>query len=150
MQAVDEQTSKQIKVTPVDVSENDKPQFQPTSNNGVSFPANESTPTIIVRFGKPAEVHSVSIPRNHTTGANVQQFTVTFYSPYNNKINQQPIYSSSSPKDDKNKPAQVDSTQIPSYTRVSRVEITIVQTTNGESPKGVVLDIKACTETTTG
>ena len=150
MQAVDEQTSKQIKVTPVDVSPDQKSQFQPTSKQGVSFPSNETTPTIIVYFGKPAEVQSVTIPRDQITGANVQQFTVTFYSPYNNKINQQPIYSTSSPKDDKNKPAQVDSNQIPSYTRVSRVEITIVQTTNGESPKGVVLDIKACTESTTG
>ena len=150
MQAVDEQTSKQIKVTPVDVPQNDKPQFQPTSKQGVSFPNEEKTPTIIVYFGKPAEVHSVTIPRNQTYGASVQQFQVTFYSPSNQTINDKPILSTSSPKDDNNKPAQLTSSQIPSSTLVSRIEITIISTTNNESPKGVILDIKACTETTTG
>jgi hypothetical protein len=150
MQAVDEQTSKQIKVTPLDIPEKDKPEFQPTSKQGVSFPVNEKTPTIIVRFGKPAEVHSVTIPRDQTPGANVQQFQVTFYSPNNKTINEQPIFSTLSPKDDKNKPAHLETAQIPSDKQVSRVEITILQTTNGESPKGVVIDIKACTEITTG
>jgi hypothetical protein len=150
MQAVDEQTSTQIKVTPTDVPQKDKPEFQPTSKQGVSFPPNEKTPTIIVYFGKPAEVQSVVIPRDKIPGANVEQFTVTFYSPDNKTINDQPIYSTSSPKDDKNKPAHLKPNEIPSNTLVSRVEITIVQTTNGESPKGVVLDIKACTEITTG
>ncbi len=150
MQAVDEQTSKQITVTPTDVPQNEKPEFQPTSNQGVSFPKNEKTPTITVHFGKPAQVQSVTIPLDKTSGANVQQFEVTFYSPNGKKINDQPIPSTSSPNNDQNKPAHLGYTQIPSNTPVSRVEITILYTTNGESPKGVVLDIKACTESTTG
>ncbi|CAF5051882.1 unnamed protein product, partial [Rotaria sp. Silwood1] len=48
------------------------------------------------------------------------------------------------------KPAKLDSTQIPSDERVSRIDITIVRTTDDESPKGVVLDIKACAEVITG
>ncbi|CAF4132179.1 unnamed protein product, partial [Rotaria sp. Silwood1] len=48
------------------------------------------------------------------------------------------------------KPAKLDSTQIPSDERVSRIDITIVRTTDDESPKGVVLDIRACTEVGTG
>ncbi len=150
MQAVDEQTSKQITVTPTDVPQNEKAEFQPTSNQGVSFPKNEKTPTITVHFGKPAQVQSVTIPLDKTSGANVQQFEVTFYSPNGNKINDQPIPSTSSPNNDQNKPAHLGYTQIPSNTPVSRVEITILYTTNGESPKGVILDIKACTESTTG
>ena len=55
-----------------------------------------------------------------------------------------------SPKDDKTKPPTVDTPQIPSDKPVSRVEITIVNTTDGKSPKDVVLDIKACTEPTRG
>ncbi len=150
MQAVDEQTSKQITATPIDVPQNEKPEFQPTSNQGVSFPKNEKTPTITVHFGKNAEVQSITIPRDKTPGANVQQFEVTFYSPNGEKINDQPIPSSSSPNNDQNKPAHLGYTQIPSHTPVSRVEITVLYTTNGESPKGVILDIKACTEITTG
>ncbi len=150
MQAVDEQISKQITVTPIDLPQKEKPEFQPTSNQGVSFPDNEKTPTIIVHFGKPAQVQSVTIPLDKTPGANVEQFEVTFYSPNGTKINDQPIFSTSSPKDDKNKPAHLKSEEIPSHTPVKRVEITIIYTTNGESPKGVVLDIKACTEITTG
>ncbi len=150
MQAVDEQTSKQITVTPTDVPQNEKPEFQPTSNQGVSFPNNEKTPTITVHFGKPAEVQSITIPRDKTPGANVQQFEVTFYSPNGKKINDQPIPSTSSRNNDQNKPAHLGSTQIPSNTPVSRVEITIIDTTNGESPKGVILNIKACTEIATG
>jgi hypothetical protein len=150
MQAVDEQISKQITVTPIDVPQKEKPEFQPTSNQGVSFPDNEKTPTITVHFGKPAQVQSLTIPRDKTPGGNVEQFEVTFYSPNGTKINDKPIPSTSSPKDNKNKPAHLDSTEIPSHTPVSRVEITITHTTNGESPKGVILDIKACTEITTG
>jgi hypothetical protein len=150
MQAVDEATSKQITVTPTDVPQNEKPEFQPTSSQGVSFPNNEKTPTIIVHFGTPAQVQSITIPRDKTPGANVQQFEVTFYSPNGKEINDQPIPSTSSPNNDQNKPAHLGSTQIPSNTPVSRVKITVLYTTNGESPKGVVLDIKACTESTTG
>jgi hypothetical protein len=150
MQAVDEQTSKQITVTPIEVPQKEKPEFQPTSNQGVSFPDYEKTPTITVHFGKPAEVQSVTISRDKTPGANVEQFEVTFYSPNGTKINDKPILSTSSPKDDKTKPAHLKSHEIPSHTPVSRVEITVVNTTNGESPKGVILDIKACTEITTG
>jgi hypothetical protein len=150
MQAVDEAVSKQITVTPTELPKEENIEFQPTSTRGVSFPKEDQTPTITVNFGKPAEVQSVTIPRDKTPNANVQQFEVTFYSPDGKKINNKPILTNSSPKDDKTKPAQLDSTQTPSNTPVSRIEITIVQTTDGESPKGVVLDIKACTEATTG
>jgi hypothetical protein len=150
MQAVNEAISKQITVTPTDIPEEQKTSFQPTSTEGVSFPENERKPTITVHFGKPAEVQSVTIPRDKTTDANVQQFEVTFYSPDENKINDKPILSNSSPKDDNNKPAHLHSTQIPSNTPVSRLEITVVQTSDDRSPKGVVLDIKACTDITAG
>jgi hypothetical protein len=150
MQAVDEAISKQITVTPTDIPKEEKPEFQPTSLNGVSFPAKELQPVITVHFGKPAEVQSVTIPRDKTPGANVEQFEVTFYSPNGNKINDKPIPSSSSPKENKYKPAHVGFTQIPSNIPVSRVEIFILHTTDDKSPKGVVLDIKACTEITTG
>ncbi|CAF5193253.1 unnamed protein product, partial [Rotaria sp. Silwood1] len=102
---------------------------------------NNLKPTITVQFDKPAEVHSLTLPRDKTPNGNVQQFEVTFYSPYGNKINDIPILSDSSPKEDKSKPAKLDSTQIPSDERVSRIDITIVRTTDDESPKGVVLDI---------
>ena len=150
MQAVTAETSKTIVVKPVDVSEKDKSEFQPTSSKGVSFPASEKTPTITVTFGKPAEVQSVTIPRDKTPNANVERFEVTFYSPDRSKINDKPIQSSVSPIGDNKKPARVDVTDIPSDRPVSRVEITIISTTDGNSPKGVVLDIKACTEMTTG
>jgi hypothetical protein len=150
MQAVNEAISKQITVTPTDIPEEEKPEFQPTSTIGVSFPANELQPVITVHFGKPAQVQSLTIPRDTTPGANVEQFEVTFYSPNGDKINDRHILSSLSPIDNKNKPAHVGFTQIPSNTPVSRVEIFIVHTTDDKSPKGVVLDIKACTETTTG
>jgi hypothetical protein len=150
MQAVDEETSKHITVTPSEIPEAQKILFQPTSTQGVSFPENETKPTMIVHFGQPAEVQSVSIPRDKTPGANVQQFEVTFYSPDKNKINDQPILSSSSVPADTNKPAHLGSAKIPSNTLVSRVEITVVQTTDTKSPKGVILDIKACTEIAPG
>ena len=150
MQAVDEETSKKIIVTPVDVPKKEKPEFQPTSNTGVSFPEYQKRPTITVTFGTPAEVQSVTIPRDKTSNANVERFEVTFFAPDGSKINEKPIQSSTSPKDDNKKPATVDSTQIPSDKKVSRVEITIISTTDGKSPKGVVLDIDACTEMTTG
>ena len=150
MQAVDESTSKKITVSPADVQEGQKPQFQPNSNQGVSFPSDEKTPTITVNFGKPAQVQSITVPRDKTPAANTQQFQVTFYSPNGDKINPTPIPSTTSPKDDKTKPARLDSSQIPSDTPVSRVEIKIVSTIDDQSPKAVVLDIKACTEPTIG
>ena len=150
MQAVDEETSKKIIVTPVDIPLKEKPEFQPTSNKGVSFPEYQKRPTITVSFGTPAEVQSVIIPRDKTPNANVERFEVTFYAPDGSKINEKPIQSSTSPKDDNKKPATVDSIQIPSDRKVSRVEITIISTTNERSPKDVVLDIKACTEMSTG
>ncbi|CAM4824262.1 unnamed protein product [Rotaria magnacalcarata] len=149
MQVVDEAVSKNIIVTPNPLPIGENIKFQPTSQQGVSFGGNDRTPTITVNFGKPAEVHSVTLPRNQTPNGNVQQFEVTFYSPDGNKINDKPILSNSSPNKDKTKPAELDSSQIPSNTPVSRVDITIVSTTDGESPKGVVLDIIACTEATT-
>ena len=150
MQAVDEETSKKITVTPIDVPQKEKPEFQSNSNKGVSFPEYEKRPTITVNFGTPAEVQSVTIPRDKTPNANVERFEVTLYAPDGSKINEKPIQSSTSPKDDNKKPAIVDSTQLPSDRKVSRVEITIISTTNERSPKGVVLDIKACTEMATG
>jgi hypothetical protein len=150
MQAVDESISKQITTTPNDLPKGENIEFQPTSTRGVSFSKDDRTPTITVNFGKPAELQSVTIPRDKTPSANVQQFEVTFYSSDGKKINNKPILTNSSPKDDNSQPAHLDSTQTPSNTPVSSIEITIVHTTDGESPKGVVLDIKACTEITTG
>jgi len=149
MQAVNEALSQQITVSPTDIPQSEKSSFKPTSKQGVSFPQNETTPTFTVKFGKPAQVQSITIPRDHTPNANVQQFNVTFYSPNGTPINQQPIYSSSSPQNNTHKPAYLDSSEIPSNTPVSRVDITIVHTTDNQSPQGVVLDIKACTEITT-
>ena len=150
MQAVDKLVSEKITVSPRELPKGENTEFQPTSSRGVSFPHDEKTPTITVNFGKPAEVRTVIIPREKTPNANVQQFEVTFYSPDDKKINDKPILSSFSPKDDKNKPAQLDSTQIPSNTLVFRIVITIIRTTDDKSPKGVILDINACTEATTG
>lgn len=150
MQAVTKETSEKIVVEPVDLSQNDKHEFQPTSNKGVSFIEFEKRPTITVYFDKPVEVQSITIPRDKTPNANVERFDVIFYSREELPINDQPIVSSSSPRDDKTIPARLDSKQVPSDTEVSRVEITIISTTDGNSPKGVVLDIKACTEMITG
>ncbi|CAF1632058.1 unnamed protein product, partial [Adineta ricciae] len=149
MEAIDEPTSKKITVFPDDIPQNKKTDFQPTSNTGVSFPSNDKKPTITVNFDKPAEVQSVTIPRDKTQGANVEQFEVTFYSPNGSKVNPTPIQSTDSPKDDKSKPATVDSSKIPVDTPVSKVEITVVKTTDDESPKGVVLKVRACVEPTT-
>jgi hypothetical protein len=150
MQAVDEAVSKQITVTPTELPKGENIEFQPTSTRGASFPTDERTPTITVNFGRPAAVQSVTIPRDKTPNANVQQFEVTFYLPDGKKINDKPILTNSSPKDDTKTPAHLDSTQTPSNTPVSRIEITVVQTNDGESPKGVILDIKACTESVIG
>jgi hypothetical protein len=150
IQAVDEAVSTKITVTPNDLPPGANIDFQPTSKQGVSFPQNDTTPTIIVHFGKPATVQSVTIPRNTTPNANVEQFEVTFYSPDGKKVNDQPILSSSSPKHDKHTPATLDASQLPSNTPVSRVDITVTQTNDGQSPKGVVLDIQACTEARVG
>jgi hypothetical protein len=150
MQAIDEAVSKLITVTPNELPEGANIDFQPTSKQGVSFPNNDTTPTITVHFGTPAQVRSVTIPRDTTQNANVQQFEVTFYSPEGKKVNDQPILSNTSPKDDKYIPAGIDSTQIPSNTPVSQVQITILNTTDSQSPKGVVLDIQACTQAAAG
>ena len=146
MPAIDEPTARKITVSPTDLPESQKVSFQPTSPNGVSFPNNETTPTITVNFGKPAEVQSVVIPRDKTPGANVEQFEVTFYSPNGEKINPQPVKSTISPPNDNKTPASVNPSDIPSDKPVSRIEIKLLNTTDGQSPKGVILDIKACTE----
>ncbi len=150
MQAVDEAVSKLITVSPNELPQGANVDFQPTSKQGVSFPNNDTTPTITVHFGKPAQVRSVTIPRDTTQNANVQQFEVTFYSPEGKKVNNQPILSNSSPQDDKYLPAGLDSSQIPSNTPVSRLDITVLKTTDSQSPKGVVLDIQACTKAGAG
>ena len=148
MQAVDEAVSKKITVTPTELPKGENIEFQVTSKRGVSFPKDERQPTMTVHFDRPAQVQSVTIPRDKTPDANVQQFEVTFISPEGKNINDKPIVSNSSPKNDKNSPASLDSTQIPSNTPVSQVVITVLHTTDDQSPKGVVLDIKACTEAT--
>ena len=146
MPAIDEQTARQITVTPTDLPKSEKVSFQPTSPNGVSFPSNETTPTITVNFGKPAEVQSIVLPRDKTPNANVEQFEATFYSPDGQKINEQPIKSTLSPANDTSTPASLNSQDIPSDKPLSRIDIKIVNTTDDQSPKGVILDIKACTE----
>ena len=146
MPAIDEQTARHITVSPTDLPESQKVSFQPTSPNGVSFPSDETTPTITVNFGKPAEVQSVVLPRDKTPNANVEQFEVTFYSPDGQKINQQPVKSTVSPSTDNKTPASLNPQDIPSDKPVSRLDIKVLSTTDGQSPKGVILDIKACTE----
>lgn len=148
MQAIDETVSRNISVRPNAISVTESIEFQPISNRGVSFTNNDRTPTIIVYFETPTEVQSVTIPRDKTPNANVQQFEVTFYS-VDGKINDKPVLSNLSPLDDRTKPAQLDSSQIPIDKPVSYIEITIVRTTDGESPKGVILDIKACVHSRT-
>ena len=127
MQAIDEHVSKNIIVQPNPLPAGQNIDFPVTSPNGVSFPDNDLTPTIVVKFGQPAEVQSVTIPRDKTNGANVLQFEVVFYSPNGNKINQIPIQSNLSPEADNTKPAHIDSTQIPSTSQVSRIDITIIK-----------------------
>jgi hypothetical protein len=149
MQAIDENVSKNIVVLPNPLPEGDNIDFQITSPKGVSFPDNDRKPTIVVKFDQPAEVQSVTIPRDKTNGANVLQFDVVFYSPNGNKINDIPIESNLSPEGDNTTPAHLDSTQIPSTSHVSRIDITVTKTINDESPKGVVLDVNACTKART-
>ncbi|CAF4230468.1 unnamed protein product, partial [Rotaria sordida] len=146
MQAVDENVSRKITTSPNPLPKGESIRFVPTSREGVSFDKNDRRPTITVVFDTPAKVRSVTLPRNKTVNGNVEQFEVTFYSPDGNKINYTPILSNLSPKEVESKPAELNSTQIPSDRPVSHLEITIVRTTDDESPKGVVLDIKACTE----
>jgi hypothetical protein len=146
MQAVNKFVSEHIIVNPTEIPKEDKVDFQPTSQKGVSFPKDEKTPTLTVTFGTPTEVQSVTIPRDKTPNANVQQFEATFYSPDGNKINPVPITSNKSPKDDETKPAHLDYSQIPANAVVSHIDITVLSTTDDQSPKGVILDIKACTE----
>ncbi|CAF4226213.1 unnamed protein product, partial [Adineta steineri] len=148
MEAIDDSVSKNIRVIPNDVSSDKKGDFKPDSKTGVSFLETDKHPVIEVPLGKPATVQGVSVPRTTPTG-NVQQFQVTFLDSDKKAINQQPINSSSSPKGD-NKPPTVTSSQIPTNKLVSYVVITIQNTTDNQSPKGVVLDIKACTEATAG
>ncbi|CAF4335051.1 unnamed protein product, partial [Adineta steineri] len=148
MEAIDDSVSHNIIVHPQDISSVQKGDFKPDSKTGVSFLETDKHPVIEVPLGKPATVQGVSVPRTTPTG-NVQQFQVTFLDSDKKPINQQPINSSSSPKGD-NKPPTVTSSQIPTNKLVSYVVITIENTTDNQSPKGVVLDIKACTEATAG
>lgn len=148
IQAIDQSVIKNITITPNDISDAEKAALRPTSSQGVSFPSNNRAPTILIELNTPTEVQSITIPRDKTPEANVQQFEVTFYAPNNRKINDRPILSNVSPRDDKTKPAQLDASQIPSTTLVSRIEITIVLTTNSESPDDVILDIKVCRKPT--
>ena len=149
MEAIDENVSKNIIVQPNELPQEENINFRVTSTTGVSFPDDDRTPTIIVKFDQPAQVQSVTIPRDKTNGANVLQFEVVFYSPNGNKINQIPIQSSLSPEGDNKKPAHLDSTQIPSTSQVSRLDITVIKTINGDSPKGVLLNVNACAKART-
>ena len=146
LQTVDQSTIKNITTTPTDLSDAEKAAFQPTSSQGVSFSFNNRAPTILIELVQPLEIQSITIPRDKTPSANVQQFEITFYSPDNKKINNRPIVTDLSPREDKTKPATLDASRIPSNVPVSRLEITIVLTTDSESPKGVILDIKICKE----
>lgn len=150
MQAIDEPTSRTIVVRPTDVPQEQKIAFQPTSTRGVSFPEDQRTPTIVVSFGRPAGVQSISIPRDRTPGANTQQFEVIFFRSDGSQINPTPIRSSTSPRDDPTRSAQLTVSEIPSTTPVSRLEIRVISTTDDRSPKGIILDIKACVEPITG
>ena len=150
MQAVDEPTSRNIVVTPIDVPQEQKTAFQPTSTRGVTFPETPNVPTVVVTFGTPAEVQSITIPRDKTPGANTQQFSVVFFAPNGSQINRIPISSTISPINDPSTPAKIDATRIPFTAQVSRLEIQIYSTTDGRSPIAVILDIKACVESTTG
>ena len=69
MEAVDEAVSKKIEVTPRDLPKGQNVDFQPTSDKGVSFPEDQKKPTIVVKFDKPADVQSVTLPRDKTPGA---------------------------------------------------------------------------------
>ena len=150
MQAVDESTSRNIVVTPIDVPQEQKTAFQPTSTRGVTFTETPNIPTVVVTFGTPAEVQSITIPRDKTPGANTQQFSVVFFAPNGSQINRIPISSTISPINDPSTPAKIDATRIPFTAQVSRLEIQIYSTTDGRSPIAVILDIKACVEPTTG
>ncbi|CAF3352616.1 unnamed protein product, partial [Rotaria sp. Silwood2] len=148
-QVVNESVSKKITVGPIELPKGVNVEFQLTSTLGVSFPKENKAPKLTIPLSISIQLISLTLPRDKTPNGNVEQFEVTFYSPDGNKINDIPILSNSSPKEDKSKPAELNSKQIPSNTPVSRIEITIIHTTDDESPKGVVLDIKACTEVTT-
>ncbi|CAF1321223.1 unnamed protein product [Adineta steineri] len=147
MEAVDDAVSKTITVTPKDIDQNKKGDFKPDSKTGVNFPEEDKHPTINVPFGTPATVRGVSMPRD-TTNSNVESFKVTFYGTNNEPINKQPL--ESTPSGGKNQPASLNPSQIPSDVLVKRVEITDIKTTDNQAPRGVVLDIKACTEATAG
>jgi hypothetical protein len=132
VQLVDEKVSEMITVSPNDLSQDEKLNFEITSLTGVSFPENNTRPTLIIDFGKLVQIQSIILPRNN----NIEQFQVTFYSKDGNKINQNPILNSIS--------IQINSTQIPSNISFSWIELTILHTTDNKSPKGVILDIKGC------
>ena len=149
MQAITKEATEKIVVEPVDLKRTDKYELQPTSVKGVSFPESQRRPTISVNFDSPVEVQSIILSRDGTPDGNVQQFEVNFFSPEGEQINSQPIVSSSSPRNNRTVPARLDFNRIPSQNPVSRIEITIISTTNNQAPKGVVLDVKACTKMTT-
>ena len=149
-QAVNEPVSLKISVTPIELPEGENIKFQPTSQQGVSFADYNLTPTITVPFDKPLQLRSITIPRDNTPSANTEQFEVTFYAPDGHRINQNTIFSNINSNENHSKAAQVGLTQIPSNTSVSKFEITILRTSDGRSPRGVVLDVKACIADETG
>ncbi|CAF4321454.1 unnamed protein product, partial [Rotaria sordida] len=150
MQAIDGNVSKQITTSSDKLPKSENTKFEPTSTEGVSFDAQNPRPTITVHFGRFATIRSIRLPRNKTRNGNVKQFQVTLYSPDESKINDKPILSNPTSEQDESKPAELNSNQIPADKLVSSLDITIVDTTNGEYPKGVILDIQACTQVVTG
>ena len=133
-----------IEVSPTDIV--NKQDFSPdyTQNNGgVDFPSNDLHPIITVSFQTPAErVTKVELPQR-TLESNTERFSVIFYNAQNQPINQNPILSTvgnslTAPK--------VDSSQIPQTDSISKVEITVVATTNSASPKNLAISITACIE----
>lgn len=146
-QLIDDRISKMINVIPNDLPIEEKVNFQPISIGGVSFPENDLKPIIIIDFGRSTQIKSIIIPRDKTLNANVEQFQVTFYSLNANKINEYPILSNLSPKNNKNIPIELNSTDIPSNISILWIELIIIRTIDDTSPKGLILDIKGCTQT---
>ena len=149
-QVIDDVVSTNIIVIPDVINATEKVRFQVTPNGGVSFPQDVLTPTLIVKLDELTEINSISIPRQGSQNTNVEQFQANFYFSNGSLLNERPILSSSSPQQDTTSPARVDSTQIPSNTFITRIELQIISTTDNQSPKSVMLNIISCTQPRTG
>ena len=118
--------------------------FQPSSQEGVSFADDNLTPTIVVPFDKAVAIHSIRIPIERTPNANVEEFKVALYSVDGDIINKEPMWSTLVSREDNAKAAEVVLTKSQWRVPVSVLEITIIRTSDDRSPRGVVLDVKAC------